>query len=183
MVVGDINLAGAAATAKGINGTAVAVEFDFADESSVQALVDRTVAEFGGVDGLYNVGADLSTDTIGRDLDLLEMDPAVWRRTNEVNLLGYALACRTVLPHFLGQGGGVIVNTTSNAAWAGAPRVRRVQGRDQRVDPPHRLPLGQRRHPLQHRRTRPGHDRLAATVARRADAGHGAGCDAKPTAG
>lgn len=116
VVVGDINLAGAAATAKGINGTAVAVEFDFADESSVQALVDRTVAEFGGVDGLYNVGADLSTDTIGRDLDLLEMDPAVWRRTNEVNLLGYALACRTVLPHFLGQGGGVIVNTTSNAA-------------------------------------------------------------------
>ncbi|GAB3004193.1 glucose 1-dehydrogenase [Streptomyces pseudoechinosporeus] len=124
VVVGDINLAGAEATAKGITeagGTAIAVEFDLADETSIQELVYRTVAEFGGVDGLFNVGADLSAATLGRDVDLLEMDPAVWRRTHDVNLLGYALACRAVLPHLLGQGGGVIVNTSSGAAWGGEP--------------------------------------------------------------
>lgn len=63
VVVGDINLAGAEATAKGITeagGTAIAVEFDLGDEATIQALVYRTVAEFGGVDGLFNVGADLS---------------------------------------------------------------------------------------------------------------------------
>lgn len=124
VVVGDINLAGAEATAKGITeagGTAIAVEFDLGDEATIQALVDRTVAEFGGVDGLFNIGADLSAATLGRDADLLEMDPAVWRRTHDVNLLGYALTCRAVLPHLLRQGGGVIVNTSSGAAWGGEP--------------------------------------------------------------
>lgn len=124
VAVGDIDLAAAEATAKRITGTgrsAIAVEFDLADEASIQELVGRAVAEFGGVDGLYNVGADLSGGTLGRDSDLLEMDPAVWRRTHEVNLLGYALACRAVLPHLLAQGGGVIVNTSSGAAWSGEP--------------------------------------------------------------
>ncbi|MFK0156610.1 SDR family NAD(P)-dependent oxidoreductase [Streptomyces sp. NPDC090493] len=124
VVVGDINLAGAEATAKrvsGAGGTAFAWKFDLSDEDSIRELVDRTVTKFGGVDGLYNVGADLSPDTIGRDADLLGMDPAVWRRTYEVNLLGYALTCRTVLPHLLGQRGGIIVNTSSQAAWGGEP--------------------------------------------------------------
>ncbi|AQW47625.1 MULTISPECIES: SDR family NAD(P)-dependent oxidoreductase [Streptomyces] len=125
VVVGDINLVGAKATSQRIaeaGGTAVAVEFDLADEESIGALVDRAAAEFGGVDGLYNVGADLSDDHLGRDTDLLEMDPALWRRTHEVNLLGYALTCRAVIPRLLAQGGGVIVNTSSGAAWGGEPR-------------------------------------------------------------
>ncbi|MFJ8021520.1 SDR family NAD(P)-dependent oxidoreductase [Streptomyces sp. NPDC096311] len=125
VVIGDINLAGAETTAKRVveaGGTAVAVEFDLADEDSIRALVDRAVTELGGVDGLHNVGADLSGDTLGRDTDLLEMDPAVWRRTHEVNLIGYALTCRAVLPHLLARGGGVIVNTSSGAAWGGEPQ-------------------------------------------------------------
>ncbi|WP_326585149.1 SDR family NAD(P)-dependent oxidoreductase [Streptomyces sp. NBC_00481] len=47
VVVGDINVAEAKATAKGITeagGTAIAVEFDLGDEATIQALVDRTVA-------------------------------------------------------------------------------------------------------------------------------------------
>ncbi|MFD3606203.1 SDR family NAD(P)-dependent oxidoreductase, partial [Streptomyces sp. NPDC058656] len=109
VAVGDINLAGAEATVKGITeagGTAVAIGFDLGDETSIQELVYRAATDFGGVDGLFNVGADLSPDTLGRDTDLLDMDPAVWRRTHDVNLLGYALTCRAVLPHLLGQGGG-----------------------------------------------------------------------------
>lgn len=124
VVVGDINLAGAQATAERITetgGSAFAVEFDLAGERSVQALADQAVAELGGVDGLYNVGADLSKDTLGRDSDLLDMDPAVWRRTLDTNLLGYALTCRAVIPLLLGQGGGVIVNTSSGAAFGGEP--------------------------------------------------------------
>ncbi|MFD3377516.1 SDR family NAD(P)-dependent oxidoreductase [Streptomyces sp. NPDC058697] len=124
VAVGDINLAGAEATVKGITeagGTAVAIGFDLGDETSIQELVYRAATDFGGVDGLFNVGADLSPDTLGRDTDLLDMDPAVWRRTHDVNLLGYALTCRAVLPHLLGQGGGVIVNTSSGAAWGGEP--------------------------------------------------------------
>ncbi|MGX9885507.1 SDR family NAD(P)-dependent oxidoreductase [Streptomyces sp. NPDC002276] len=124
VVVGDIDLTAAEATTKGITeagGTAIAIEFDLGDETSIQALAYRAAVEFGGIDGLLNVGADLSAETMDRDTDLLDMDPAVWRRTHEVNLLGSALTCRAVLPHLLGQGGGVIVNTSSGAAWVGEP--------------------------------------------------------------
>lgn len=122
VVIGDINLDAAQATAKRIadtGATALAAEFDLADEQSVRALVDTAVDQLGGVDGLYNVGADASADVLGRDGDLLDMDPAVWRRTLEVNLIGYAYTARAVLPLLLEQGGGPIVNTSSAAAHVG----------------------------------------------------------------
>jgi NAD(P)-dependent dehydrogenase (short-subunit alcohol dehydrogenase family) len=122
VLIGDIDLAAATATAQRITatgGAAAAAWFDLADEESVRALFAHAVAEFDGIDGVFNVGADLSEATIGRDADLLEFDPAVWRRTFEVNLLGYAHTCRAALPLLLSQGGGVIVNTSSNAAFAG----------------------------------------------------------------
>ncbi|MGP4096859.1 SDR family NAD(P)-dependent oxidoreductase [Nonomuraea sp. KM90] len=122
VLIGDVNLEGAEATAgrvKAAGGTAVAVAFDLADEGSVRALFERAVAEFGGVDGLFNVGADLSPDTLGRDGDLSEMDAAIWRRTFEVNLIGYAHTCRAAVPLLLEGGGGAIVNTSSGAAYVG----------------------------------------------------------------
>jgi len=125
VTVGDINLAAAESTATAIvraGGVAHAVRFDLGDELSIQALVDAAVDQFGGVDGLYNVGADASEAVLGRDGDLLEMDVSVWRRTFEVNLTGYALTARAVLPLFIEQGGGVIVNTSSLAAHVGDTR-------------------------------------------------------------
>lgn len=124
VTVGDLNIEGARATAGRITssgGTAVPVEFDLADDDSVRALFDRAVAEHGGVDGLVNIGADLSPGTIGLDTDLSTMDPAVWRRTLEVNLLGYARSCRLAIPMLLARGGGAIVNVSSGAAFAGEP--------------------------------------------------------------
>jgi NAD(P)-dependent dehydrogenase (short-subunit alcohol dehydrogenase family) len=122
VVMGDINTDAAQATAKRItdaDGTALAVEFALAVERSIRTLFDTAVDHFGGVDGLYNVGADVSADVLGRDGDLLDMDPAVWRRTLKVNLIGYALTCRAALPLPLEQGGGAIVNTSSAAAHVG----------------------------------------------------------------
>jgi NAD(P)-dependent dehydrogenase (short-subunit alcohol dehydrogenase family) len=122
VVVGDINLDAAQATAKRIaatGGTALAAEFDLADEQTVRALVDTAVDQLGGVDGLYNVGMNATADVLGRDGDLLGMDPAVWRRTLEVNLLGYAYTARAVLPLLLENGGGAIVNTSSLSAHVG----------------------------------------------------------------
>ena len=124
VLVGDLNADGARATAARIaaaGGTALAEEFDLADEVSIRRLYDRAVTGLGGVDGVCNVGADLSAGTVGRDGDLSEMDPAVWRRTLDVNLLGYALSCRTAVPLLLASGGGAIVNTSSAAACIGEP--------------------------------------------------------------
>ena len=130
VVVGDLNIQGARATADRIakaGGAAVAVEFDLASEASIHALFDAADRELGGVDGLYNVGADLrpcadlSPNNPVRDSDLLDIDISTWRRTFEVNLLGYVHTCRAVLPRLLAQGGGVIVNTSSGAASGSLP--------------------------------------------------------------
>ena len=119
VAIGDINIAGATAAAERIaasGGRAIAVEFDLADEGSVRKLVDATIAEFGAIHGLHNVGADLSEENLGRDTTILDTAMDVWLRTLDVNLLGYVRTIRAVLPHLLEQGGGSIVNTSSGAA-------------------------------------------------------------------
>jgi NAD(P)-dependent dehydrogenase (short-subunit alcohol dehydrogenase family) len=125
VAIGDINIAGATATAEQISqsgGRAIAVEFDLADAQSVQDLVDRTIEEFGGIHGLHNVGADLSDHNLGRDTTILDTDMDVWLRTLDVNLLGYFRTIRAVLPHLLAEGGGSIVNTSSGAALGSDPQ-------------------------------------------------------------
>ncbi|CDO86275.1 oxidoreductase [Mycobacterium triplex] len=125
VVIGDINIAGATAAAEQITdsgGQAIAVQFDLADAGSVQDLVDRTIREFGGIHGLHNVGADLSEDNLGRDTTILDTGLDVWRRTLDVNLLGYVRTIQAVLPRLLEGGGGSIVNTSSGAALGSDPQ-------------------------------------------------------------
>ncbi len=124
VTVGDINLGGATKTAEQLNssgGRVIAVEFDLADESSVQQLVDRTITEFGSVAGLFNVGADLSAETNGKDFSILDTSLDIWRRTLDVNLLGYVRTIRAVLPHLLEHGSGSIVNTSSGGSLGNDP--------------------------------------------------------------
>ena len=119
VAVGDINIAGAKATVDHITasgGSAVAVEFDLADDESIRHLVDATISEFGAIHGLDNVGADLSEGILGRDMTILDTPLDVWQRTLDVNLLGFVRTIRTVLPHLLEQGAGSIVNTSSGGS-------------------------------------------------------------------
>lgn len=119
VVVADINITGANATVERITtagGRAIAVEFDLADEQSIQNLVERTIDAFGPIHGLHNVGADLSENNLGRDTTVLDTDLDVWHRTLDVNLLGYVRTTRAVLPHLLKQGTGSIVNTSSGGS-------------------------------------------------------------------
>jgi NAD(P)-dependent dehydrogenase (short-subunit alcohol dehydrogenase family) len=125
VAIGDINIDGATAAAAQITdsgGSAIALEFDLADERSVRDLVDRTIKEFGGIHGLHNVGADLSEGNLGRDTTILETGLDVWQRTLDVNLLGYVRTIQAVLPHLLEAGGGSIVNTSSGAALGSDPQ-------------------------------------------------------------
>jgi NAD(P)-dependent dehydrogenase (short-subunit alcohol dehydrogenase family) len=123
VVVGDINEAGARAVAERITaagGKAIAVRFDLADETSTNALIQACVDSYGGIDGLANVGADLSRETMAGDLDVLEMSEAIWLRTMRVNVVGHAFTCREAIRNFVKQGkGGAIVNVSSEAASCG----------------------------------------------------------------
>jgi len=100
-------------------GQASAFEFDLAQEKSTDSLIRFCVEKYGGVDGLVNVGADLSHETLGRDSSILDMLPEIWKRTLEVNLIGFGLTSKAAIPHFISQGGGAIVNVSSGAARAG----------------------------------------------------------------
>ena len=75
----------------------------------LEAAVDR----WGGVHGLYNVAADLSRETLGRDGDAVTVPTDVLRRTLDVNLMGFFFTSRYAIPAMLSAGGGSIVHTTS----------------------------------------------------------------------
>ncbi len=122
VVVGDINDGGATKTSREISavgGIAAAVRFDLAEADSIAELTRITVAEFGGVDLLFNVGSDMSL--LPGDTDVVDIDLAIWERTMTVTLRGYLLTMQHVIPNLLARGGGAIVNMSSAAAFQGEP--------------------------------------------------------------
>jgi NAD(P)-dependent dehydrogenase (short-subunit alcohol dehydrogenase family) len=122
VMAADLNEAAARAVAdqvRSAGGQAVAEVFDITDEASFAQLIDSTVKEFGGLDGLFNVAADLSPKNIGRDADVISVTLDVWRHTIDVTLTGYMYGVRHALPLLIKQGRGVIVNTTSGEVWLG----------------------------------------------------------------
>jgi NAD(P)-dependent dehydrogenase (short-subunit alcohol dehydrogenase family) len=122
VTVADLNEAAARAVADQIRsagGQAVARVFDITQEASYARLIDSTVKEFSGLDGLFNVAADLSAQNIGRDSDVISVPLDVWQHTIDVTLTGYMYGVRHALPRLIERGGGVIVNTTSSEVWMG----------------------------------------------------------------
>lgn len=89
---------------------AIAVRCDVTDESSIDAMVRRTLDEFGRIDILVNNAGIMVpgklVDTPLRRWDL------IWR----VNVRGAVSACRAVLPTMIAQRDGVIFNISSIAA-------------------------------------------------------------------
>ena len=115
-------------------------------------LVDVTVKEFGRLDGLFNVAADLSPTTLSQDTDVLSVSLEVWRHTIDVTLTGYMYGIRHALPIMIDQGGGAIVNTMSTSVWMGEDNPHRLpirQGGPLWAHPPHRHARRQARRALQ----------------------------------
>jgi NAD(P)-dependent dehydrogenase (short-subunit alcohol dehydrogenase family) len=114
VVAADINLAGAEETAAEIGEAALAVAVDIGDEASVAQLVQHTIDTFGRVDVLCNNAGVIDTMALPADTSIAE-----WERVLRINLTGTFLVTHAVLPHMLSQGGGVIVNTASEAGIRG----------------------------------------------------------------
>jgi NAD(P)-dependent dehydrogenase (short-subunit alcohol dehydrogenase family) len=122
VVVGDIAEDAARQTAERIaaaGGTATHVACDLADPASVSGLIDTAATTYGGIDVLFNVGADMST--IRADTDVVDIEFDVWDRVMTVNLRGYVAAMKYAIPRMLERGGGAIVNMSSAAAFQGEP--------------------------------------------------------------
>ena len=122
VVVGDIAEEAAQETSNQIvtaGGTATALGFDLANPESVGELVRNAVTTYGGVDLLFNVGADMGTIRV--DTDVVDIDFDTWDRVMAVNLRGYLAAMKYTIPRMLSRGGGAIVNMSSAAAFQGEP--------------------------------------------------------------
>ncbi|MGY4769983.1 SDR family NAD(P)-dependent oxidoreductase [Kribbella sp. CWNU-51] len=89
------------------------VEVDVADRSSVQAGVSAVVDRYGRIDGLV-AGAAVQPRS-----PVLEMDPAEWTRTLQVNLDGVVWTCQAVVPHMVARRSGSVVVFTSGMALTG----------------------------------------------------------------
>ena len=117
----DIDAGAGAATVALVQtagGNAIFMRCDLTDAASVQAAVAAHVAQWGGVDVLVNnAGIMHSAD------DLIEDTPeAAWEASFGVNLNGPFHTCHYALLHMLAAGGGVIVNSASNAGTVGTTR-------------------------------------------------------------
>jgi NAD(P)-dependent dehydrogenase (short-subunit alcohol dehydrogenase family) len=92
-------------------GTAIAMTADAGAEADVKAVVDRAVAEFGGLDVVY-ANAGIS----GGLVPLLEQTVELWQEILRINLIGPFLAIKYAAPQMIRQGKGSIVCTASVAA-------------------------------------------------------------------
>jgi 3-oxoacyl-[acyl-carrier protein] reductase len=89
-------------------GKAFALQGDLSNEAGVNALVEKTVAEFGGVDVLVNnTGGLIARKTFA------EMEVAHWDAVMDLNLKSIFLMIKACLPHM--SENSTIVNLASQA--------------------------------------------------------------------
>ncbi|WP_439572162.1 SDR family NAD(P)-dependent oxidoreductase [Phreatobacter sp.] len=109
----DRDLASAERTAAIISeegGKAEALRADITSASDIDAAVCDVIARHGRIDILQNnVG-------IAEPGGPEAIDEASWDRVMDVNLKGFFLTCKRVLPEMVRQGGGAIVNVSSVAS-------------------------------------------------------------------
>jgi 2-dehydro-3-deoxy-L-rhamnonate dehydrogenase (NAD+) len=107
----------AAATLKS-DGRVHGATVDVTDETAIARGVEMLVRDFGKIDILVN-----NAGIAGGNAPLWELEPAVWQRVVEVNLIAPYLACRAVVPHMIAAGYGRIVNIASIAGKEGNPNA------------------------------------------------------------
>nr|WP_309758786.1 3-ketoacyl-ACP reductase [Flavobacterium sp.] len=99
--------------ARSLRVKALAITADVADINSVNAAVDKALAEFGTIDILIN---NAGIAAFGK---FLELEPTDWERIIQVNLMGTYYVTRAVLPNMIERQTGDIINISSTAGLSG----------------------------------------------------------------
>ncbi|BBY17315.1 SDR family NAD(P)-dependent oxidoreductase [Mycolicibacterium litorale] len=102
---------------RGLGGQAVGVPTHLGDIDALATLVDRAVAEFGGIDVLVNNAANALAQPLG------EMTPEAWAKSYDVNLRGPVFLVQHALPHLKRSEHAAVLNTVSVGAFNFAPNV------------------------------------------------------------
>ncbi|HEY4889887.1 MAG TPA: SDR family oxidoreductase [Candidatus Dormibacteraeota bacterium] len=106
VIVADLDLDGASAVARAIDGTAV--QCDVSRESDVKQLVDRVEAEHGRID-IFCSNAGIA---VGGGPEATNDE---WQRIWDVNLMSHVFVARHALPGMLNRHEGYILGTVSAA--------------------------------------------------------------------
>ena len=119
VVCADLNEKGArevAAEVKRNGSGALALAVDVTSRTAVNEMAERALAAFGRVHFLFN-----SAGAAIRRAKFLEIDDALMEKTFALNVNGTFYAMQALLPHFVANKSGVIVNMASMAHRRGAP--------------------------------------------------------------
>jgi len=116
----DVNLDGVQLLAEAINGEVPGAAFAYAqdvtDEADWISVIERAVADMGGLSILIN-NAGIGGAFVWSEQDTLEN----WRKVQSVNIESIMLGCKHAMPHLRESGAGSIVNISSVAGLAAAP--------------------------------------------------------------
>ncbi len=118
VVVADLNEPKAAQTAEGIRAStgrgALAIKVDVTDEAQVEAMVARTVREFGRLDILVSNAGILIAE------EITDFPAEKWRAVMNVNLFGYFLCAKHAARVMKAQKSGVILEINSKSGKKGS---------------------------------------------------------------
>ncbi len=125
LVIADINLPAAEATAKDIQAKereALALETDVSSVEDTMAMAKKTVELFGRIDVLVSNAGMLERNRFGMG-PFWEIDVDDWDKVISVNLKGTFLCCRAVFPYMKTQRSGKIITISSGAVYIGATNL------------------------------------------------------------
>lgn len=117
VAVADINLENAQKTVeilKQENGEGIAVYCDVTTLESVKEAVDQIISHYGQIDILVN---NAGWDKVE---PFLESEPETWKRVIDINLMGQIHTCKVILPYFVEQGHGKVINIASDSGRVGS---------------------------------------------------------------
>ncbi|HVP49198.1 MAG TPA: glucose 1-dehydrogenase [Bryobacteraceae bacterium] len=122
VVIAEIDAASGEAAAQSIRagGEAIFVQTDVSDEEQVRAMTERARNRYGRIDILCNNAAVL---LYRQEARAHELSNEAWERTMAVNLRGYWLCSKYVIPAMLHQGGGSIIHVASPTGLFGFTRL------------------------------------------------------------
>ena len=89
-------------------GQALPVQVDVSNEEQVQAMVDKTMEEYGQIDILVN-----NAGYVQAIKPLWEVTREEWEKLFDVDVIGTFLCCKYVIPHMIERKYGKIINMGS----------------------------------------------------------------------
>ena len=103
---------------------AIAIQCDVLQKDSIQQAVDKTIAEFGKIDGLINgAGGNNPNASTSAERSFFDLTPEAVRWVFDLNLIGTIMPSQVIGRHMAERKQGVILNITSMNSFRPLTRI------------------------------------------------------------